>query len=215
MKKNYTYRNVFSEELEIFRADMYQRIGISKLFKKRRVLDIGCGYGPDTKNFSRYAKKVTGLDTLHHESWKRLKLKNATFVVGSAEKLPFKNATFDAVFLKDVLHHVDYPEKILKEIKRVTKPNANIILVEGNRYNPIFYVYATKMNGHEHLAQRQYTQLVKKYFPKATFLHFECYPPFGLSKRWYKKIIVIERFISKFQLLKPLFSYNVAVIKAH
>ena len=192
--------------------DFYERIGGLKRFRDRSVLDLGCGDGEDAFEIAKFAKFVTGVDIQKNILWKKRKKNNLKFRVAPAEKLPFKSNFFGGLFLKDVIHHVEDMEKTLKEIKRVTTKDAIIILIEGNRYNPLFYIHMTRILGHEHLTQKHFIGLVKKYFPEAEFKHFEShYIPF-LPLTYSKVYKKIERYLNKLSFIKPILSYNVAVI---
>jgi ubiquinone/menaquinone biosynthesis C-methylase UbiE len=59
------------------------------------------------------------------------------FIVADASSLPFRDNAFDVVFEKDSLHHVNQPKEVLKEMRRVSRNL--IVLVEGNRYNPLSF----------------------------------------------------------------------------
>lgn len=199
--------------LKIFKKDFYERIGGLGCYKNRYVLDLGCGDGEDSFEIAKYAKKVIGVDIIKNPAWEKRNKLNLKFVLSKAEKLPFKDKTFDGLFLKDVIHHVENIDKTLKEIKRVTAENALIILIEGNRYNPLFYIHMTKIAGHEHLSQKKFKSLVLKYFPQANFKHFESHfiPLIGIKT--YKLVIAMEKITSNIPFLKPFLSYNVAEIE--
>lgn len=198
--------------LRIFKKDFYNRFGGLKQFKSKTVLDLGCGDGEDSFEISKYAKKVIGIDIVKNPNWSKRKKRNLQFKISEAEKLPFKDGSFDGLFLKDVIHHVDDIERILKEIKRVTTKDALIILIEGNRYNPLFFIHMTKMLGHEHLTQEDFKKLVLKYFPDAKFIHFEAhFIPF-LDERVFKVFILLERILDRLPFINKLLSYNVAII---
>lgn len=200
--------------VSLFKKDFYERFGGLELFRDKTVLDLGCGDGEDAVEISMFAKKVTGLDIQSHENWRKLKRKNLRFDLGVGEKLPFKSNSFDGLFLKDVLHHVDDIEKTLREIKRVTTKGAVIVIIEGNRYNPLFYVHMTKIGGHEHLSQEEFKKLIKKYFKNIKFIHFEShFVPF-INFSTLSFIIKIERVLDKIKLLQPILSYNAAIIHA-
>lgn len=201
-----------TKTLKLFKTDFYSRIGGLKQFKNKTVLDLGCGDGEDSVAISRFAKKVIGVDIEKNIAWKNNKSPNVKFIISKAEKLPFKDSQFDALFLKDVIHHVQNIEKTMSEIKRVTKPDARIVLIEGNRYNPLFFIHMTKMLGHEHLPQDTFKKLVTKYFKNSKFIHFEShFIPF-VNETWFKKLITIEKFMEKLPFIKPLLSYNCALI---
>lgn len=57
------------------------------------------------------------------------KAKNLHSVVGNGEKLPFKDNFANIVLTADVLEHVENPDFVLDEAKRVLKPNGNLLLV--------------------------------------------------------------------------------------
>jgi ubiquinone/menaquinone biosynthesis C-methylase UbiE len=128
------------------------------------ALDVGCGEGV----FSNYILQrfaqcnlLVGVD-ISIEEIAKAKQKSVhertEYIVADAKYLPFKNATFDLVFSKDLLHHADKPIKVLKEIKRLS--NNNIIIVEANRCNLIMLLY-TKF-GHPHFTLDQLKFLVSK-----------------------------------------------------
>jgi ubiquinone/menaquinone biosynthesis C-methylase UbiE len=90
-----------------------------------RVLDVGCGAGNMAKaiKFYRPDLEVFGIDI----SKKAAKIamndpQGVTFKVGKVEKLPFQNNYFEAVFMFDVLEHLDQPEEATVEVQRVLKP---------------------------------------------------------------------------------------------
>lgn len=111
---------------------------------KGKVLDAGCGAGDfvEALNFYRPDLELYGID-ISNKAIKIAKerVKIAKFIVGSVEKLPFKNNSFDAVLSFDVIEHVEFPQKALAEAYRVLKPKgvfhgfipteANIDTLEG------------------------------------------------------------------------------------
>lgn len=58
--------------------------------------------------------------------------------------------SFDAVLERDALHHVSEPGRALREIRRVLRPDGLAVIVEANRWNPLFYVHMTRLHGHDH-----------------------------------------------------------------
>lgn len=42
---------------------------------------------------------------------------------------PIQDETYDYIFMKDVLEHLDYPWKVLKELHRILKPNGTIEII--------------------------------------------------------------------------------------
>lgn len=103
----------------------------------KKVLDIGCGVGHiDGYLKEEYNKEVIGIDF----SGKMIELaqkkyKDIEFINISAEKLPFKNNTFDVVICDGVLHHLKVQgilEISISEIYRVLKPSGVLCVFDRN-----------------------------------------------------------------------------------
>ena len=95
------------------------------------LLDVGCGTGflIDMLAGQKSARSC-GLDLsdemIHVANGKAIP--GAEFVVGSADKLPYPNDTFDIVACSQSFHHYPYPEKAMQEAWRVLKPGGLYIL---------------------------------------------------------------------------------------
>jgi SAM-dependent methyltransferase len=89
-----------------------------------RVLDLGCGAGNMAKaiKFYRPDLEVFGVD-ISKQAIHQAKKEDSQveFRVGSAEKIPYTDETFNAVLMFDVLEHVQDPLAVLKEVNRVLK----------------------------------------------------------------------------------------------
>jgi len=96
-----------SERLEI----------IHKFTKGKRILDVGCGMGVYVDYLSRNGFEATGVDFVP-EFIESAKTGQGTFVKATADKLPFKDQSFEIVLLFDIIEHGD-DFKILKEASRV------------------------------------------------------------------------------------------------
>ncbi len=89
---------------------------------KPLLLDIGAGSGISTKPFEKYCT-CYALDP----SIELLKKYKGKKVLATAEKIPFKNKTFDIIISVTALHHTNLKQAI-KEINRVAKPNSIIAI---------------------------------------------------------------------------------------
>jgi ubiquinone/menaquinone biosynthesis C-methylase UbiE len=103
-----------------------------------RVLDVGCGPGLDVQRIHRLdglTIDVVGVD-IRFFPWKQQMGTSAdsgeAFVVANAERLPFNENMFDAVWAHRLLQHVDDPIGSLLEIKRVAKPEGRIVLADSD-----------------------------------------------------------------------------------
>jgi len=101
------------------------------------VLEIGPGTGLNIPHYRR-ARRVTLVErNPHMRDRLRRRLTEAAVPVdvvdGSAEELPFDDASFDAVVSTLVLCSVSSPDRTLHEVQRVLKPGGRFVLVEHVR----------------------------------------------------------------------------------
>ena len=106
--------------------------------KNKRVLVIGCNTGLECEIFRLYgAKKVVGVDiieTIGHD----YKKKTIKYVRTSAKDLPFKSASFDVCSSFASLEHISEPEKIIKNMIRVTDKDGIIYCQAAPLWNSPF-----------------------------------------------------------------------------
>lgn len=106
------------------------KLFLDSLPPNSRVLDIGCGNG---KNMFYGTQKKT-LNMFGLEQSQALKEicanQGLNVVQGNALNLPFENDSFDAIIMIAVIHHINPLEhdKVLMEIQRVLKPNAQCLI---------------------------------------------------------------------------------------
>ena len=75
------------------------------LIRGKRVLDLGCGDGRLALGVAAFATKVDGIDpdaeaiAAARRNARRGGVRNVCFAVGAAQRLPYRDAAFDAVIL--------------------------------------------------------------------------------------------------------------------
>jgi SAM-dependent methyltransferase len=94
-----------------------------------RLLDLGCGKGRFASHFQAAGAEVVGLDL---SSAMLARATGLDRVRASARRLPFADATFDAVVAIEVLEHVGAVESVLHEARRVLRPGGRIAIVDKN-----------------------------------------------------------------------------------
>ena len=96
------------------------------LSKDMNVLELACGSGQLSFNLSKYTKSWIGTDFSEQmilEARKRGEYENLTFEVADATSLNFVDGEFNCVVIANALHIMPEPDKAMKEIYRVLKPN--------------------------------------------------------------------------------------------
>lgn len=112
----------------------YEKLFVKNIPKNRgAVLEIGSGTGIVVANLARYFKRAVGTDIALKmdaiAATEQKKCKNCEFYRMAAEKLDFRDETFDYVVSFTTLHHTNYT-KSLSEIARVTKKGGRVFIID-------------------------------------------------------------------------------------
>jgi ubiquinone/menaquinone biosynthesis C-methylase UbiE len=91
------------------------------------VLDVGCGTGALERQLG---DAVVGIDL----SERMLARASGERVAGDALTLPFGDETFDAVASISVLHYWVEPVRVLREMRRVMRVGARLVLTDCDDY---------------------------------------------------------------------------------
>lgn len=107
-----------------------------------RVLDLGCGEGATLHHLGA-PEGAVGVDLFEDKlAFARTQLPGCRFVAGSAYELPFDDASFDHVLVRDVIHHLDEPERCIDECARVLAPGGRLDVLEPCGRNPLIIAHA-------------------------------------------------------------------------
>lgn len=81
------------------------------------TIEVGGGSG----NFKQFAPDVLSFDIVH-EPWLDF--------VADAQALPLRSSSVANIVMLDVLHHIEYPIRFLRDAARVLRPGGRVIFVE-------------------------------------------------------------------------------------
>lgn len=99
----------------------------------KRVLDLGCRAGALTRHFLD-GNEVVGLDVDRAALAKAEALGIQPILANVEEPLPFEDASFDAVVAGELLEHLQFPDALVAEIRRVLRPGGVIVGSVPNAY---------------------------------------------------------------------------------
>jgi ubiquinone/menaquinone biosynthesis C-methylase UbiE len=88
-----------------------------------KTLDVGCGIG----DLLQYKKNIIGVD-INSESVKYCQSKGLNARLMKIDILPFKSNVFNSIVLDNVLEHIENPELLLHEVRRVLIDNGTILV---------------------------------------------------------------------------------------
>jgi len=110
-----------------------EALGMVDLEDGDRVLDVGCGTGFATGGILERTRAVHGLDQSPHQleqAWEKLgKHDPVAFALGDAERLPYRDDSFDVVWSSGSIEYWPNPVAALRECRRVVKPGGPVLVV--------------------------------------------------------------------------------------
>lgn len=120
---------------QYYPMQMYYCLATKVDLKGKDVLEVGSGRGGGARLLSSTLQpgRYTGLDLAHNAvrlAKKIHPLPNLDFVQGSAEDIPFPDASFDVVINVESCHAYGNVPKFLSEVKRVLRPGGHLLLVD-------------------------------------------------------------------------------------
>ncbi len=124
-----SYRWGFGQERRLALVSRYVDLG------DKRILDIGCGIGAYTAQFTRFSPWVYGID-VDAERVRRGAAALPHLMVAAGESLPFPDHSFDMVFLHEVLEHVTDDRRTVAEAFRVLGVGGCLVIYAPNRLYP-------------------------------------------------------------------------------
>jgi len=99
-----------------------------------RILDLGCGDGQLTLRIAASGAEVTGVDA-SAQMVAAARGRGVDVIEGNAERLPFSDRSFDAVFSNAALHWVRDQDAMMAEVHRVLKPGGRFVAEMGGHGN--------------------------------------------------------------------------------
>ncbi len=144
-----TYKICYSEEFTWYKLrKMIYECFEEEAKKGFKVLEVGCHDGVniwmlndlfyDSKKIKFYGVDISSKLVEEAKAYeKKIALENCSFTIGDAERLGYRDNSFDIVICTEVLEHLPNPKKALNEIHRVSKLGGITIVTTPNRENTL------------------------------------------------------------------------------
>jgi len=128
----YLQADIRLKEVEDLHLESYEKIFLKKvlceapLSKYEKILEIGCGAGNLVRALAHFCPQasVTGIDPYLKEWWELGEASGTNWQIriGDGQDIKYPSDTFDLIVSVAAFEHISSPEKCLKEIRRVLKP---------------------------------------------------------------------------------------------
>lgn len=177
-EEKYLTSNPFKRKLvNQFLKDIY--FSVNQL-RPKTILDIGCGEGfVDMyllKNNPRFQIKAIEVSK---EKIKKARKRAPGLSVqqGDAYDLPFGENSFDLTICLEVLEHLDKPEKVITEARRVSKKDCLFSVPNEPMFSLLTFIsgkYISRLGRHpDHFSfytKKTFKELIQKYFAKPVIM---------------------------------------------
>ncbi|WP_395051088.1 class I SAM-dependent methyltransferase [Flavobacterium sp.] len=178
----------------------------SEYIKDKVVLDIACVEGYGSNLMIKKASYIYSVD-IDEETMQvakhKYKKSNLEFLTGSTSSIPLANNSIDVVVSFETIEHHDEHDEMVKEIKRVLKPNGLLIISTPDK------LYASDSNEHHNefhikeLYKHEFKDLISKNFDNVQLI----------SQTYFSGSSLIDNESDKDQL--QIYSGNFFEIESH
>jgi len=90
----------------------------------KNALDVGCRSGHFSKILEEMGYNVTSIDI--EKNYEKCQLVDAN------KPLLYKNSSFDLIWCSEIIEHLDSPQRVLGEFKRMLKPEGKAVFTTPN-----------------------------------------------------------------------------------
>jgi SAM-dependent methyltransferase len=135
LSKQERYRARYKSLKPGYRPALEVYTGLIRSFvsAETRLLDVGCGPAGLVKDYVGIARLVAGTDryVTHFDEPAEIK----TLVESDIAILPFAADSFDLITCSWVLEHLDNPQAVFDEVRRLLKPGGRFMFITPNALN--------------------------------------------------------------------------------
>ena len=151
---------------------VHRYLQATQIVAGKSVLDIACGEGYGSLLLAASATTVTGVDISEEviaHARERYARDNLTFLVGDCSKMPVTDHSVDVVVSFETIEHHDQHEAMMREIKRVLRPDGCLMMSTPDRLHYSIEPDTSNPFHVKELLEDEFKSLIRSHFRKAAF----------------------------------------------
>ena len=114
-----------------------RRIDFFKKWAKGKCLEVGAGSGEMSK--ALLDKHEVVATDISGEMIKLVKKKlGIKAYISDAEKLPFKNNSFDTIIAAEMIYYLDRPQRFFQEARRILQPKGRLLISSASKVAELY-----------------------------------------------------------------------------
>ena len=117
---------------------LHRYLQASEIAHNKVVLDIASGEGYGTSLLAKVATRAIGVDISEEAvnyAKEKYKKDNLEYLLGDCTNIPLPDSSVDLVVSFETIEHHDQHEQMMREIRRVLRPNGSLLISSPDRYN--------------------------------------------------------------------------------
>ncbi len=122
--------NCINRLIDSYTKDLY-----SNRTHSLKALDLGCGKGAYAYLLAQRGFYTLGIDISREEIKDAAEWTSANLFIGDAERLPFRDSSFDLVICSEVIEHLNSPSRGMGELCRVLRFGGIAIISMPNLFS--------------------------------------------------------------------------------
>ncbi len=205
-------------------TELFGRMVRQYLRPDMRILNLGAGEGKTPLHFDQQVRTVVGLDP---DESIAIHQKLSCKVRGVAQQLPFRDESFDLVYMDWVIEHLPSPSAMAAEVARILKAGGHLLFRTGNLHHYSYRVASlTPHFFHEYVGRTLFGEAEAHVYPtfyrmntaakvretmqsaglvEEQLTMLEPDPAYvGMSRLTFLLGVAYERLVNRFELLGPL-----------
>lgn len=161
-------------DVDLWNEHLARYLFATRLARRKRVLDVGCGAGYGSMELASVAASVVGIDVSEEAvayAADHYRRQNLRYEVGSALALPAEDGSIDLLVAFEVIEHLEAWPQFLAEAARVLAPGGQFVVSTPNK---AYYAESRKLSGpnpfHAHeFTYDEFHEALTVHFPHVAF----------------------------------------------